>query len=236
MARYGWGLVKEKLFKQLIGNESPPAFSSARPSQKFVTTGPVPQHPTSHAASKFFLSACEYTLKKVFIFIMTIQNFQPERCFIFNTDLDSFRLDYPDIRNVTPFTYWLAEGFAYATPSPSVDTYDQALSQLIVGDIVFAYENLAGIVAMGTVLEVADLKSYFNITPIYPDSRTVVKRVRISWDTSFKCSVNDITTAGTTARGGSIPLWRVKSHRMKGLLTDLASRHHIRSVVPRITL
>jgi hypothetical protein len=164
-------------------------------------------------------------LPKGYTFIMTtIQNFHPERCFIFNTDLDSFRRDYPGMRDLTPFTYWLAEGFAYATPSPSVDTYDKALSELVVGDTVFAYENLVGIVAMGTVLEPADLQSYFNITPVYPDSRAAVKRVKMSWDRSVICSLNDITAAGTTPRGGPIPLWRVKSQKMKGLLAEMVAR------------
>jgi hypothetical protein len=153
-----------------------------------------------------------------------IQTFCPDRCFIINTDLDSFRRDYPRACDITPFRYWLAEGFAYVTPSPEVGAYDNALSELVRGDTVFAYENRVGIVAMGTVVEPPDLQPYFDITPVYPDPHAAVKRIKMSWDTSINCSFNKLTSAGTTPRGGSIPLWRVKSSKMKNLLAELVAQ------------
>lgn len=140
-----------------------------------------------------------------------------------NTDLDSFRRDYPEPSSVTPFSYWLAEGFAYVTPSPAVETYDGALAELVVGDTVFAYENLIGIVGMGTVLERPDLQPHFGITAVYPNPLEAVKRIKMSWNTSVNCTVDHITAAGTTPRGGAIPLWRARSAKMKNLLAQLAA-------------
>lgn len=152
-----------------------------------------------------------------------MKKFHPDRCFMINTDLDSFRRDYPKPCGVTPFSYWLKDGFAYVTPSPSLETYDSALIELVVGDTVFAYENLVGIVAMGTVLERPDLQPHFAITPVYPNPLEAVKRIRMSWNTAVNCTVDDITAAGTTPRGGAIPLWRVRSEKMKTLLDRLAA-------------
>lgn len=141
-----------------------------------------------------------------------------------NTDMDSYRRSRPRARDESAFAFWLAEGFAFVTPAPTDDTYDKALAELLVGDIVFAYEDSVGIVAMGTVLERADLECYFGTTNLYPNPTEAVKRVKMSWDASINCPIRDITNAGTTPRGGRIPLWSVKSSKMREVLGALVAK------------
>jgi hypothetical protein len=157
---------------------------------------------------------------------MSVTVADPNRLFMINTDAGSYKKSYPKDKHGSPFlSHWLPDGYAYVTPNADdqkqYKKYDSALAKLVVGDLVFAFENDVGIVAVGEVLEPADLHEYGGGTLLYPKITEIIKRVKVNWDCSVTLPTHHITAAGSSTRGGSAPLWRVKTDKLLRLLQGL---------------
>lgn len=151
-----------------------------------------------------------------------------KRLFMINTDSDCYR-KMRRAPQASPFNdHWLRLGFAFMTP-PKKDPnfYDSALAELRTGDFLFAYESEVGIVALGTVSAQPSLDPIAGGTALYPDPDEIVLQFPVAWDPTVELPVQEITAAGTTPRGGPIPLWRVGSPKMLALLTDLLAESEV---------
>lgn len=116
----------------------------------------------------------------------------PDPLFWVNTDIHSYRKDYPDDKTGSAFSrFWLPEKAAYFTPEEN-DTHDRVLSMIQAGDPIFAYEDGKGILALGVVLEKPSLEPCAGATGPYRQSTEIVKRIRVEWDTTVNCSTSEV--------------------------------------------
>jgi 5-methylcytosine-specific restriction protein A len=79
-----------------------------------------------------------------------------------------------------PHLHWVANGFAYVTPSNDTQ-YKNVLRGFKKGDYVFAYENQVGVVAVGQVQSEWDELTYNAEPGLYPSQNESIYKVKVKW-------------------------------------------------------
>lgn len=100
--------------------------------------------------------------------------------FRINTDLPSYQKVFPGQDQKNVINYWASTGHAYLTPKPESAQYQQNLTRAQVGDILFAYESGAGIVAVGEVKDTWDKESHPEAPGLYLPPGPVYK-IKVGW-------------------------------------------------------
>lgn len=100
--------------------------------------------------------------------------------FRINTDVESYRREFPGRSEQNVLDHWVTKGFAYATPEPGTNNYRANFSRVRPGDVFFAYQSEVGIVAWGRARESWDGQSHLGEPGLYSDS-AVVYWVGVDW-------------------------------------------------------
>lgn len=117
----------------------------------------------------------------------------PERIWFANTDMQSF-YEFPrKPDDNSAFAHWLTVGRLFVTPRASNPRkYHNALTAMMPGDPVFAYEDQVGFVALGWVRGPKDLQDSRGGTALYPNLAEMVRSLGVDWDTSVTRSKSEV--------------------------------------------
>lgn len=118
----------------------------------------------------------------------------PKQIWFANTDMQSF-YEFPrqPVDN-SAFAHWLAAGRLFVTPRASNPRkYHNALTAMMPGEPVFAYEDQVGFVALGWVRCPKDLQDSCGGTALYPNPSEMVRSLGVDWDTSVTRSKSDVS-------------------------------------------
>jgi hypothetical protein len=119
----------------------------------------------------------------------------PERMWLVNTGMSRFRSTDRDPADVSAFDHWFAAGRLFLRSQDGMPAeFDARLDMMSPGDLVFAYEDQRGVVAIGRIRHPKDLRNERGPTALYPDERTVIKSLAVDWDTSITRSMRDISS------------------------------------------
>jgi hypothetical protein len=117
----------------------------------------------------------------------------PERIWFTNTDMQSF-YEFPrQPGDNSAFAHWLAADRLFVTPRASNPRkYHNALTAVMPGDPIFAYEDQVGFVALGWVRCPKDLQDSRGGTALYPNPAEMVRSLGVDWDTSVTRSKSEV--------------------------------------------
>jgi len=121
----------------------------------------------------------------------------PERIWFANTGLSRFRAVTRAPADVSPFDHWLAAGRIFLPPPSGSYTEFAAILQsmsMLAGDVIFAYEDQRGIVAIGHVRDSKNGKTESGPTPLFPNARSKIHSIAVDWDTSVTRSMREISS------------------------------------------
>jgi hypothetical protein len=121
----------------------------------------------------------------------------PERMWFANTGWRDFRASKRAPADVSPCDHWLAAGRIFLPPPSGTYTEFDAILQsmsMSAGDVIFAYEDQRGIVAIGHVRDSKNGKTESGPTPLFPNARTKIHSLAVDWDTSVTRSMRDISS------------------------------------------
>lgn len=118
----------------------------------------------------------------------------PARIWFANTDMQSFYEFQRAPDDVSPFAHWLKAGRLFVTPRPNNSSkYNSALTSMMPGDPVFAYEDQVGFVALGWVRRAKDLQDSRGGTALYPNPAEMVRSLGVDWDTSVTRTMSEVS-------------------------------------------
>lgn len=119
----------------------------------------------------------------------------PERMWFVNTGMRRFRSTKRDPHDTSAFNHWRDAGRLFLRPQTAMTAeFDTRLDIMSPGDLVFAYEDQRGIVAIGRIRHPKDLRSERGPSALYPDARTDIKSLAVDWDTSVTRAMRDISS------------------------------------------
>lgn len=117
-----------------------------------------------------------------------------------NTDMDSFyKFDEtePYLResaDTSAFKHWLDAKCLFVTPrANSPEQYANNLEEMAPGELVFAYEEKKGFVAVGTVSYPKDLQKRGGGSKLYPNPDQIVRSLAVDWDTTITRTMRDVS-------------------------------------------
>jgi hypothetical protein len=131
----------------------------------------------------------------------------PGPIWLVKTDMGSFIRVERDPGDDSAFAHWLAAGRLYVTPDPNNPRkYGAALERMQPGDSVVAYEDEAGIVAVGRVSNDMDLRSGRADAErvLYPNDAEIVLSIAVNWDSAVRRTAAQVSQAGHVMAGHAL--------------------------------
>jgi len=147
----------------------------------------------------------------------------PGPIWLVKTDMGSFIKIERDPGDNSAFAHWLATGRLYVTPDlNNPGKYSGALKRMQPGDPVVAYEDEAGIVAVGRVSNDKDLRSGRDDAEriLYPNHAEIVLSVAVEWDSSVRRTATQVSQAGHVMAGHALRSY-VRPTRLRSYLLEL---------------
>lgn len=147
----------------------------------------------------------------------------PGPIWLVKTDMGSFIKVERDSGDDSAFAHWLAAGRLYVTPDlNNPRKYGAALERMQPGDPVVAYEDEAGIVAVGRVSNEKDLRSVRDDDErvLYPNDAEIVLSVAVDWDISVRRTATQVSQAGHVMAGHALRSY-VRPTKLRSYLLEL---------------
>jgi hypothetical protein len=147
----------------------------------------------------------------------------PGPIWLVKTDMGSFVKVAREPGDDSAFAHWLAAGRLYVTPDRNNPRkYGAALERMQPGDPVVAYEDQAGIVAVGLVSNDKDLRSGRDDAErvLYPNDAEIVLSVAVEWDGSVRRTATQVSQAEHVMAGHALRSY-VRPTKLRSYLLEL---------------
>ena len=147
----------------------------------------------------------------------------PGPIWLVKTDMGSFINVNREPGDNSAFAHWLAAGRLYVTPDRNNPRkYGAALERMRSGDPVVAYEDEAGIVAVGRVSSAKDIRNGRNDAErvLYPNDAEIVLSVAVDWDNSVRRTATQVSQAGQVMAGHALRSY-LRPTRLRSYLLEL---------------